>query len=283
MKKYLIVGINRYRHNTYPTTEGAVNSAISWQYFLKEKEFEGQVLLNEFATSDAILLGLENMIENLTEGDFATFIYIGHGGQWKNKLQDGLEEDGKDELLYPFAYSIKDDEIRKILDKNDKNVPVLIILDCCRNGVDESLKLFDEAKNEIVISSTQAKTDMELGEKDSYRQSIFAYYAQNILYKNANINYEEFINIINQELEKSHYKQRPKIIASNYQFLKTEIFSPAIIGKNLISEQFIENFKKNKNVGIGQIHHETEDYEIKDTIFLNKMLNKIKTIILTKN
>ena len=281
MKRYLIVGINRYDSNNYPTTEGAANSAVSWQYLLEKKEFSGKILLNEFATSDAILTELKNLLKNLNEDDFAAFIYIGHGGQWPDKVS--TEDDEKDELLYPYKFSIKDNEIRTILDANGKNIPILIILDCCRNGVDETLKLFDENKNEVVISAAQANTDMELGEIDHYRQTVFSYYAQTVLEENFDIDYEGFINKINAKIEQSQYQQRPKLITSNYQFLKTKIFSPAPPEKIVISNKMIEDLKKNKNVGLGQIYHEVEDLKKNDVMFFNKILNKMKTMILTKN
>jgi hypothetical protein len=293
MNKYLIVGIDKYYENSLPTTIGAVNSARKWKTILDERNFKGEILLNSEAEDLIIINKLNLLIENLSEGEIGTFIYIGHGGKMNINSLDKIES-GDDEVLYPYIGHIKDDELRSILDKKNKNVIFLTILDCCDNGVVENLLIDDISKNEITISASINKQLMQLDKIDLERHAVFSYFAQKVIMNNSDVNFGELIFFVNEELKNSKYNQESQIIVSNislfdFKFFniqenKNQLLQNDKISKSNTASNLEDYIKNSPNYRIGNIQKEVNPlfYEFSTDIsskFNGKTLSQIKFIL----
>lgn len=251
MVKYLIVGIDYYYNNNLPTTIGAVNSAQKWEKIIKGQTSQGKILLNREAQSKDIKKELLKLVESLAEGDNGVFIYIGHGGKMF-ALADDKQEIGLDEVLYPYFGYIRDNEIRQILDKNTKNIPFLMMLDCCQNGVIEGLLQQDENKNEIVISASRNDQYSRLDTIESERQTVFSYYAQKIITENLSTTYLDFMLKFYEQISNTNYIQRPQIIVSNLELFMSTFLSSTL--QQLTKEDYekiTKIIKDNPDFGLG--------------------------------
>lgn len=139
MKKALLVGIN------YPGSanelRGCVNDAnlinkvITEQYGFIDSEI--RMLLDNAATTAAMLESLEWLIADAMPGDVIYFHYSGHGSQMRDL--NGDEADGLDEIICPVDLNwkdkvIKDDQLKEIFDRVPNGVNLTISLDCCNSG-----------------------------------------------------------------------------------------------------------------------------------------------------
>lgn len=109
---------------------GGSNGA--WHYALIKTLAKGITYLQWFNNAVALLkhmgfdqdpviegpMELQNRL--VFEGNVVTIEISSHGGQVPDR--DGDEPDGKDEVIYMYDGIVKDDEIRKILDKIDKRI-----------------------------------------------------------------------------------------------------------------------------------------------------------------
>lgn len=131
MKKALCAGINNYP-GFQNDLQGCVNDANDWAAILDHAGFDVVKILDDQATRQNILGGLENLIVNAAAGDDIVFTYSGHGTQVADSSGD--EIDGYDEALYVYDGSIIDDELRQVLQKTPADVHVVVIADSCFSG-----------------------------------------------------------------------------------------------------------------------------------------------------
>ena len=140
-RKYLGVGINEYE-NPNNNLSGCVADIQDSANTLKGLGFPAskqKILINEQATTNGILKGLDWLVEGAVEGDVLIFHYSGHGSQVADLNNE--EHDGYDEIICPYDISwnndryITDDMLYDFLTKRvPKGVRTDVILDSCFSG-----------------------------------------------------------------------------------------------------------------------------------------------------
>ena len=143
----LLVGIGDYPAvSEWQTLEGPVDDVAAMKSVLIDRGgFEEQfisTLTDAQATKQAILDGLENLIERAAPNDLVLFFFAGHGS-WADDIDGDEIQDGADETLVPYDAAdrsgaerdILDDQIRAFITKaNLKTSNVVLIFDCCCSG-----------------------------------------------------------------------------------------------------------------------------------------------------
>lgn len=138
-KKALCVGIN------YPNTghelQGCVNDVLAVEKILIDQfDFRNiTLLLDNRATTEAILFHLEELVKDTASGDVLYFHYSGHGSQILDTQDPDYEPDGLDEIICPVDLDwkekvIRDDDLKRIFDKVPEGVNLTVVLDCCNSG-----------------------------------------------------------------------------------------------------------------------------------------------------
>lgn len=136
-KRALIVGIN------YPGTDselrGCVNDANNMEALLMSQfGFTDVVkIVDNAATTAAIMAGLRNLVDGAMPGDTLVFHYSGHGSQVFDR--NGDEADRFDEIICPVDLDwrdkvITDDQMKAVFDTVPAGVNLTVILDCCHSG-----------------------------------------------------------------------------------------------------------------------------------------------------
>lgn len=153
IKRALICGINYA--GTPIALRGCINDATNMQNLVSnELGFtQTKMLLEEAATTQGILEGLEWLIDGVVPGDVVLFHFSGHGSQTRSNI----EPDGLDEIICPIDINwrdkvIKDDDLKAIFSKAPNGVNVTVILDCCHSasGIDQEETLFARTKTPVV-------------------------------------------------------------------------------------------------------------------------------------
>ena len=114
---------------------------------------------------ETILKKYKDLLINSNRGDLLIFTYAGHGYYTRDRNRD--EKDRKDELLITSDFkSIKDDELKNILDKYlPAGVKVFILFDCCNSGTLMDLRynyLSTNNYNKIIVNNKCAETKGEV-------------------------------------------------------------------------------------------------------------------------
>ncbi|HPH86428.1 MAG TPA: caspase family protein [Ferruginibacter sp.] len=98
-----------------------------------------QTLLDQQATRQAILDGMNNLLNSSQRNDVALIYFSGHGSQVKNSLS--AEPDQLDETIVPAdawksgVQDIRDKELARVFNRFlDKGVKLTVIFDCCHSG-----------------------------------------------------------------------------------------------------------------------------------------------------
>lgn len=140
MDRAFLVGIN-----TYPgcPLAGCVNDVTDMANFLVEKcgfKRDGiRLLVDNRATTTAILDRLHWLVSGLKRGDRVLFHYSGHGAQVATRNPKG-EVDGLDEVICPVdfdwsdAHLIRDKQFGDIFAKVPPGVDFIWISDSCHSG-----------------------------------------------------------------------------------------------------------------------------------------------------
>jgi len=136
-----LVGISQYP-NPANNLAGCVNDVFLMSRLLQEADFPAEnirILLNERATSDAILERLEWLLDGSADGQNRVFYFAGHGAQIP-AYGAGETVDSLDECLVPynFAWSretaVLDDQFYEMYSQLPENTQFLTIFDCCHSG-----------------------------------------------------------------------------------------------------------------------------------------------------
>jgi hypothetical protein len=139
-RKALIVAIN-----TYPDAplEGCVNDGIQDAREITAnfgfRETNVRMLLDDRATTDAILDRLDWLVTTARSGDTLFFAYSGHGAQVPCR-NDAGEVDGLSELVCPYNFDwtpehmITDKQFVAIFAKLPKGVKLFWLSDSCHSG-----------------------------------------------------------------------------------------------------------------------------------------------------
>lgn len=146
----LIIGIDQYPllRRTLPggpllgDLKGCVNDARLIAQVLCQRYLfpaaQVSLLINEQATREGILRGLDDLLHRIDPGDVAVVFYAGHGSQMPDREKTKLS--GWDETLVPYDSGrneqpnrdITDDELRLwLLRLTNKPAYVTLIFDCC--------------------------------------------------------------------------------------------------------------------------------------------------------
>jgi hypothetical protein len=144
-RKALLIGIN------YPGSSaelrGCINDVARMKQYITSKGFPDdssamRVLTDDGCndgdpTMDAILEGIDWLVDGAGAGDCLFFHYSGHGGQMRDA--DCEEDDGFDETLIPCNYTragqIPDDKLwKKLVNKVPEGCRLTAIMDCCHSG-----------------------------------------------------------------------------------------------------------------------------------------------------
>ena len=152
----LLIGINHYSppQNYKPSTNigrldfqdlhGCRNDVLAmYSVIVSRFNFNAKhidTLMDDFATRDGILHGMNDLLQKCNSGDIAFIYYAGHGSQVKNSLS-ATKADKLDETIVPSdtwkegVRDIRDKELAAIFNKFiDKKIKLTVIFDCCHSG-----------------------------------------------------------------------------------------------------------------------------------------------------
>lgn len=155
VKKALLIGIDTYSppkgakvspesgRIEWPDLSGCKNDALAIKDIITSKfNFNSKditELYNASATRDAILKGMEDLLNNTPENGLALIYYAGHGSFITNSKT--AEGDGYDESMVPAdtwkkgVPDIRDKEIARMFNRFiDKKIKLTAIFDCCHSG-----------------------------------------------------------------------------------------------------------------------------------------------------
>ncbi|HEY6830722.1 MAG TPA: caspase family protein, partial [Gemmatimonadaceae bacterium] len=141
-KRALVVGIDAYGKQ-YPL-DGCVNDARAMVDVLQEKfgfpQENVTLLTDAAATKEAILRGLDDIVDATNRGDVALFYYAGHGSRLDAKIS---KASGFTTALCPVdvttgggnPYFLLDDELHeRLLDLAERTSFITVIIDACHSG-----------------------------------------------------------------------------------------------------------------------------------------------------
>ncbi len=140
-RRALLVGINEYP-DPRNKLEGCVNDAFLISSVLQECGFEAgeiRLVLNERATTEAIMERLHWLLDDVRDGDERMLFYSGHGAQIPEYGPHG-EPDHVDECLVPFdfdwspAYAISDKQFCELYSQLPYGCHFVAVFDCCHSG-----------------------------------------------------------------------------------------------------------------------------------------------------
>jgi hypothetical protein len=130
----LHIGLNRVNNTAYgfavPDLAGCVNDANDMQDIARGCGFQTRQLLDERATSDAIISSIESAAERLYPGDLFWISYSGHGSQ----VPDLSEPDQRSETWVLWDRQLIDDELYALWGRFRAGVRILLISDSCHSG-----------------------------------------------------------------------------------------------------------------------------------------------------
>lgn len=138
-KKAFLCGINRYE---IPGADlrGCVNDVENMSDVLIDlygfDQADITVVTDLRATKAKIQCGLEDLVAGAEAGDVLYFHFSGHGSNVPD--QDGDEADNRDEIFCPtdldWRDPLRDDWVRRLLDRLDEGVNLTFVSDCCHSG-----------------------------------------------------------------------------------------------------------------------------------------------------
>lgn len=138
-KRAVLIGINRYQ---VPGADlrGCVNDvnnlqkALTQYYGFASKDVT--VLTDLKATKKVMQAAIQKLVTGGKKGDVLLLHYSGHGSNVPD--DDGDEADKRDEILCPtdldWKDPLRDDWLRKTLNKLKTGVGLTVIMDCCHSG-----------------------------------------------------------------------------------------------------------------------------------------------------
>lgn len=246
-KKALCIGINNYP-GTGSDLNGCVNDAKGWEAMGNSHGFGIKLLLDAQATIPKVITALEKLITEAVAGDELLVTYSGHGSNVAD--QNGDEADGRDETWYLYDGNLRDDKIRKILNKLPAGVKLTIISDSCHSGsvtrallgavsdesyckarymppeddieaiamsslpINKSIAYPEEGMNHVLISGCKSTEYSYDASFNGRAMGAFSHNALLILRDNPNITYKDFYTKIQKKLPSSRYPQTPQLEGS---------------------------------------------------------------------
>ena len=136
----LCIGIDKYKGSPL---SGRVADANLWADTLRRLGYDVETMLDEQATSGAVLERIARLVANTSQGDDLVIQFSGHGTQFEDLDNDEAEGDtpAKDECLCAFDVSndltgglVIDDELRAIFDTAAEGARITCFFDSCHSG-----------------------------------------------------------------------------------------------------------------------------------------------------
>ena len=234
-KKSILIGLN-YPGSHY-SLNGCVNDVKNGAEFLKEKDYEVKMLVDEDISKSY------NVLQALTElGNSAQqvvfFHYSGHGTQSKDLDQD--EIDTLDEVVYSKDdVLVTDDDINRILLTYPANKTVILVFDCCHSGsiadLPYILNVDGKIKEEKVKKTVLAKVICISGCKDdqtsadmtergiSFGALSSTMYSLLRHYDGKDVTWRMFYQDLVSEVKKKRYAQYPILSTSHASFFDEKV------------------------------------------------------------
>jgi hypothetical protein len=155
-KKAFLVGLNAYALPINPL-RGCVNDVYQIKDILQQHYgFDGEdikLLLDEDATHEGILVGLDWLVEGAQSGDVLVFHYSGHGSQVDDDSDD--EWECRDEILVPYDHDwdnpLRDDDLKNRFDRVPLGANLTIISDSCHSGTVNKLVTETEVPRVVFV------------------------------------------------------------------------------------------------------------------------------------
>ena len=153
----LHIGLNRVDGAAYPfpvpVLAGCLNDANDMQDLARGKGFRPRQLLDEAATSTAVLDSIERAAGQLSAGDIFLLTYSGHGSQVPDPAETG---DRLSETWVLWDRQVVDDELYARWGLFRPGVRILVISDSCHSGtVSRALRLLNA---ELSRQTEEART-----------------------------------------------------------------------------------------------------------------------------
>jgi hypothetical protein len=129
------IGLNLIDVDVYgPGNElaGCVNDARDLQNLAVAQGFQTTLMLDEGATSEAVIAAISGAANTLRSGDILLLTYSGHGSQVPDK--NGDEPDGKDETWCLYDRMLLDDELYSLWAQFEEGVRIVMLSDSCHSG-----------------------------------------------------------------------------------------------------------------------------------------------------
>ncbi len=237
MKKAICIGINNYP-GTSNDLNGCVNDAKDWSALLQGMGFETSLMLDSQATRTNVKAALQGLISTTNAGDVAVFTYSGHGTQVSDASGD--ESDPYDEAIYLYDGTVKDDDLRVILDGIHPQATLVIISDSCFSGsvtrlapekwkprfipptistaskmARRSFLVPESGMPEILISGCSDSEYSYDAEFNGRPNGAMTAYALQVIKQNPNVTYREFYAGLRNLLPSTDYPQTPQLEGSD--------------------------------------------------------------------
>ncbi|HKQ76999.1 MAG TPA: caspase family protein [Blastocatellia bacterium] len=120
--------------DSYEELQGCEKDARAMQALAAGQGFQTKLLINNQATSNAVIGEIKNAASQLIGGDFFLLSYSGHGSQLINELNGDEEPDGLDETWVLFDRNLIDDELDVLWSYFLPDVRILVVSDSCNSG-----------------------------------------------------------------------------------------------------------------------------------------------------
>jgi metacaspase-1 len=145
----LHIGINQYNHHTYRELHRIrlahlhtpANDAQAYLAVAQRFGFKPAIFINEKATAENMLKGIEVAARSLRKGDIFFLSFSGHGGKMLDKDGDekqhdyeGYQPDAYDETWCLYDQMVADDELYSLFKRFGPGVRILVVADSCHSG-----------------------------------------------------------------------------------------------------------------------------------------------------
>ncbi len=129
------IGLNHIDENVYgPGNDlaGCVNDAHDMQALAVAQGFQTTLMLDEAATSGAVIQAISGAAQSLRAGDLLLLTYSGHGSQVPDR--NGDEPDGQDETWCLYDRMLIDDELNQLWSQFAAGTRIVMLSDSCHSG-----------------------------------------------------------------------------------------------------------------------------------------------------
>jgi metacaspase-1 len=130
------IGLNHVDPDAYDGWDGALSGCINDATDLKAIAdglgYDSSILIDEEATSDAVVEAIGRAAAELQSGDILLLTYSGHGGQVQDANRD--ESDARDETWVLYDRQLVDDELYQLWSQFEAGVRIVVLSDSCHSG-----------------------------------------------------------------------------------------------------------------------------------------------------